>query len=60
MSLPRAGTPIWKAQRKTGASMCKIYDGVCKDSEVTRVEAEVAGTLKDARNIFYITHLLFP
>lgn len=52
MSLPRAGTPIWKAQRKTGASMCKIYEGVCKDSEVTRVEAEVAGTLKDARNIF--------
>lgn len=37
--------------------MYKICEGVCKDSEVTRVEAEIAGTLKDARSIFYITHL---
>lgn len=51
---------MWKVQRKSGAGMYKIYEGVCKDSEVTRMEAEVAGTLNNARNIFYITHLLFP
>lgn len=39
--------------------MYKIYEGVCKDGEVTRVEAEVTGTLKDARTMFYIKHLLF-
>lgn len=52
MSLLRAGTAIWKAQNKTGAGICKICEGVCKEREVTRVEAEVAETSKDARNIF--------
>lgn len=27
---------MWKIQRKTRAGMYKIYEGVCKDSEVTR------------------------
>lgn len=45
LSLSSEGTAMCKAQRKTGAGMCKIYEGLCKDSEITRVEAEVAGEL---------------
>lgn len=52
LSLRRASTTIWKAQRKARAGTCKISEVVFEDSKITRAEAEVAGNFKDARNAF--------